>query len=659
MQQKKSVVRGNAVSVRFVLILVCGMVVMDSPMPQITAQDRVHPIIITHHTARIQRVNVLLVAPYDERHVVADDQIIPAAVEFQHVHTLYVRDRHTVRIDAIRDPLPRLPPTFFVAANTIDYIGQLNTLVLNDFDDQMRYEAHLMNWELTDRQLPLVTVTVEQHPTNSTQLHPPAHHNDDGKVPVWRALATEVAYEIPRNARNRSGATVQLVRQPRTQILSQPNPAAVRSGSMQHADAYRLDSGTMHYQQRSTQPLPNYHNSTLATIPPIPISVRDRDATVTAVENVEKFNRGHTVVPRIDGEYRHWFSRLSHSTQNEIVRFDMAVNNLQPLQAVEKFGMSKRRVYNIFHNSDRSYLRKRATHCKSESLRREVVEFILSFAETWPLKYKKDFFLSSHCTFRFLYGEYLRSLVDDEWLHDAELMIPKDVARFNSTIWFRALNRRRAAVGKEEKGSVCFSTFCAVFNHKLKSKVKKLRRGIDECEICYKFYRNPKDEKMRAVYKDHIIKAEYYRDLYRDARHCTDPQTAVLSFDFKSLEYLPRLSAWHKGIVFTSRMKYQFFGIIPENCEHNGVTLPVKFYLTDNNVNAKKTDVVLTCLQRYLDTLPKTIKRVVFFADNASSQNKNRFVIDALQHMLHRSLRSTGDGAAETNAQARIWRRSS
>ena len=152
------------------------------------------------------------------------------------------------------------------------------------------------------------------------------------------------------------------------------------------------------------------------------------------------------------------------------------------------------------------------------------------------------------------------------------------------------------------------------------------------CKDCLRYERSVHNENDEKIYTEHIKEASRCRNIYNTSRKYIGRNVSVLSFDFKSLFYLPHNRRVDQSFSFTKKFVYNFFGVVNENNTHHN-----KFYLTSNQLNCSKVDMICSYLSDYCKELfEKGITKIIFFADNCISQNKNRYLINFLYFIMQK-----------------------
>lgn len=200
-------------------------------------------------------------------------------------------------------------------------------------------------------------------------------------------------------------------------------------------------------------------------------------------------------------------------------------------------------------------------------------------------------------------------------------------ASLNKTTMYREYCAKSRSA---QRTPVSRSTFYRILDQKYPNlgfhKPKK-----DQCATCTKF-ENLKDdakENFRPLYDAHIqrkeeAKAEKKKD---KEKSIADPiHSRSITYDMQSVLYTPCSKV---STLYYKRKLAVYNFTIYEDAKQSGNGYCYLWAETDGNRGSVE---VGSCLMKYLESLPVTVKEVVMYSDTCGGQNRNQFVAAALLH---------------------------
>ena len=104
----------------------------------------------------------------------------------------------------------------------------------------------------------------------------------------------------------------------------------------------------------------------------------------------------------------------------------------------------------------------------------------------------------------------------------------------------------------------------------------------------------------------------------------------VLSADFQMCKLIPYwgLSPQPGSTYYLQKLNHDIFGIVNQGSSSSTV------YMFDERIGPKNTDHTISYLTKYISSLPNWVRRVHIFLDNASSTNKNCYMMSWAYEMV-------------------------
>ena len=154
-------------------------------------------------------------------------------------------------------------------------------------------------------------------------------------------------------------------------------------------------------------------------------------------------------------------------------------------------------------------------------------------------------------------------------------------------------------------------------------KIKAAERAENETEA----------QKLKDEHALHLRKADVFythlAEVTEAARADADGSTGVIAMDFQKNLPLPKTG------ISQEYYKRQLW--LHNFCIHDSVTETAKMYLYAEHYAGKGPNEVISCLSHYISTMPKEITTLHIFCDNCFSQNKNRYLMAYLCHVVDRN----------------------
>lgn len=161
----------------------------------------------------------------------------------------------------------------------------------------------------------------------------------------------------------------------------------------------------------------------------------------------------------------------------------------------------------------------------------------------------------------------------------------------------------------------------------------------DTCKKCDILHNKIKDPTLDANEKKELQKEKTLHEMksshfFKELKEKTklskeNAEVEVLTFDYQQNLPLPKIPA---GEAFYKRQLWTY-----NFCIHSGKTGKAHFYIYDETTARKSPNEVISFLFHYIDhILPKNVKVLYLFSDNAAAQNKNATILQFL-HLLVRT----------------------
>jgi hypothetical protein len=153
------------------------------------------------------------------------------------------------------------------------------------------------------------------------------------------------------------------------------------------------------------------------------------------------------------------------------------------------------------------------------------------------------------------------------------------------------------------------------------------RPQIDVCSACEAFSMQMRDKQLsdnakRNVAAEQILhkrRARKFYDALRQARENEDDDTAAICFDFMATQPLPRIPV--QEVFYLRQLNVNIF------CIHDLKSGHADLHLYHEGEAAKSPNEVCTFLWKYIQKLPKTVKKLYVFSDGTGGQNKNHTLL--------------------------------
>lgn len=152
------------------------------------------------------------------------------------------------------------------------------------------------------------------------------------------------------------------------------------------------------------------------------------------------------------------------------------------------------------------------------------------------------------------------------------------------------------------------------------------RPQVDVCSNCERFSCKMKDRFLsdnakRCVAADQMIHQRRARKFYsalKEASANKDDDTVAIAFDYMQNQPLPHIPV--QEVFYLRQLWVNIF------CIHNLKTNNANLYLYHEGQAHKSPDEVCSFLNKYIQTLPNTVKKLLVFSDGTGGQNKNHTV---------------------------------
>lgn len=186
--------------------------------------------------------------------------------------------------------------------------------------------------------------------------------------------------------------------------------------------------------------------------------------------------------------------------------------------------------------------------------------------------------------------------------------------------------------GKDPKSVACEAIYRSIFwrNYHLSFHVPKK----DQCAKCERYqyldngaHTTAEEEKRRQ----HLAKKDQAR-----SEKAKDKERAKDEAGFKSvtfdLEKVLTTPCSEVSLLYYSRKLSVFNFTVYEQETATGYC-----YLWDESNGKRGSSEIGTCLYQYISSLPASIKHISFFSNTCGGQNRNQFVVTAMQQALHKN----------------------
>lgn len=152
----------------------------------------------------------------------------------------------------------------------------------------------------------------------------------------------------------------------------------------------------------------------------------------------------------------------------------------------------------------------------------------------------------------------------------------------------------------------------------------------DQCSLCHKYKKDP--IKYEALYREHQDRKTSSNEAkQRDKERSQNDDTFLsVTADLQSVLQIP--SGDVGELYYTRKLCVYNFTIYEAKPPNKG------FCFMWNEINGKRgSSEIATCLSKWIQTLPDSIKEVSVFSDTCSGQNRNQFIAAFLLHLIQTS----------------------
>ena len=181
---------------------------------------------------------------------------------------------------------------------------------------------------------------------------------------------------------------------------------------------------------------------------------------------------------------------------------------------------------------------------------------------------------------------------------------------------------------KENAVTVGPQTYRNIFMTKFNIGFHKPKK--DACSICIKL-QNAKPSERAELESEHTVHqtnklvARSIKKMYKEMAMTEDDSVRVYAFDLQKVLNVPHGG---NGLFFYSR-RLSIYNLTVTNL----ATMEGYCYTWDQTQAKRGSNEIASCLNTHLsepDEVPDATKSIIFFADNCTGQNKNRFVLQML-----------------------------
>lgn len=155
----------------------------------------------------------------------------------------------------------------------------------------------------------------------------------------------------------------------------------------------------------------------------------------------------------------------------------------------------------------------------------------------------------------------------------------------------------------------------------------------DQCDFCAR-YKNATDserENLAKDYENHIKNKELAREnKSKDKeRSKTEKDLAVACFDLQQVLLTPK--GFESSLYYKRRLNTYNFSL------YNYETADGFCYVWNESISGRGANEMASCVYDFIEKFSKKgKKRFIFYSDNASSQNKNKYYISMLWYALNK-----------------------
>jgi len=173
--------------------------------------------------------------------------------------------------------------------------------------------------------------------------------------------------------------------------------------------------------------------------------------------------------------------------------------------------------------------------------------------------------------------------------------------------------------------------------------IRKIPSYSDYCSFCFVKRKSIKaaineseKEELQEVLQHHLERAasarEYYKVINIGKSKLTEPKDFLcISIDWAQNWEIPRYNKQPGEIFFMSRQKIGLFGITDERTD-----IQTFYCVPEKELNlGKGPNITLSYLYHYLMSLSTIPKKLVIYADNCVSQNKNNYLLWFLHYLSY------------------------
>jgi len=170
--------------------------------------------------------------------------------------------------------------------------------------------------------------------------------------------------------------------------------------------------------------------------------------------------------------------------------------------------------------------------------------------------------------------------------------------------------QKKEYVSEKLYGNIFRNDFNLGFHHPKK----------DQCNFCTKFQHSSQSEKVALMdeYKKHMARKMQSRlEKEKCKQVCkSDPSVAAVAFDLQQVLCCPKINV---SALYYKR-KLSTYDLTVYNLGDKSVIC----YMWHEGIAGRGSCEIATCLSKYVQTLPQTVRKLVFFSDTCGGQNRNQ-----------------------------------
>jgi len=134
---------------------------------------------------------------------------------------------------------------------------------------------------------------------------------------------------------------------------------------------------------------------------------------------------------------------------------------------------------------------------------------------------------------------------------------------------------------------------------------------------------------FRTLFHEHLDSAKQCQDkFYQNLAKYRSNDEVVVTFDFKSSINIPCVQRPLATSNYSQKMKIEVLGIVVHNR-----SIKTQFYLFEEFDKVTKKEMIAHAICDFVQSSKFNFSKIMFFADNTVSQNKNQYIITLFEYI--------------------------